>query len=537
MPKYLLYFITFTCWAIAAQAQPKTVFKRLHGTKVKTNIFLRWNEPVGKTPGRFVFRVDKDDTTDWSPVSEETLFNISNDRNNTISIFLKFFNPLRSSIQSTITEIDDPVYTAINEWLAHLPVAEAAPAANKTVTEKENAVFAAAPPPASFSTLETIIIYEWVNEFLSKVNPAVFTAAGAAPAGTPAAVAAAAATANQEKYKALVKAISNYAKDIDQYLFEHITINGRSMGFATWIAQQQQKLFNCPSDYYKFCDTIAEAAAVAGGLTSAKTRAENAIPALQSLLTDKYDTDIKPFINDAQKQDFRAYSKGASFWITLNTSDRMKLREENLQKFQAAVNKLTAFKDEFAGSKTGYRLEDAPAFSWSYTKMKQFEYNISLLNKDGAVVEKEKHLFSFIVAKDQRIVPFVSMGVFYTDFSYPNYAIEEKGGVKTVVETEETKVRVRPAAYLNFLIKTKGDLFYPFFQVGISTGVNDVLFPVGIGTSIRDKFSISLGPIFGQRKELTKLKPGATVPDDAALQNDLGKKGFLSWYFSVNYNL
>ena len=525
MTKYLLYLALVTCFIQTTYAQPKSAFQRLHGTRVKTNIFLQWTEPVGKAPGKLEFRVDKDDTTDWNAVSEETLFNIYNDRNNTISLFFKFFNPLRTSVKSIITEIDDPVYKAINQWLSNLPSAEAAaaaavptPTSSKSVATKENAAFKAMKIPAKFSSEGTIILHEWVNEFLSKLDTN-------------------AVKANEGKYSELVNSINNYTKDIDQYLFEKITItNGRSAGFAAWIAEQQQKLYNCPSDFYQFIPALGEAGEVVTGLDNAKQRAEKAITALQSLLTDKYDTDIKLFINAAEKEEFRAYSRGASIWITLNTSDRMKLREESLQKFKAAIDKLNAFTNDFKGMKTGYRLEHATSFSWTNTKMKKFDYEINSLNKDGAVADKEKNTFTFTVAKDQRIVPFVSMGVFYSDFNYPNYAIHEKNGVKTVAETGKTYIRVRPAAYLNFLIKTKGDLLYPFFQVGISTGANDVLFPVGIGTAIRDNFSISLGPVFGQRKELSTLKPGDEVADDAALKNDLTNKGFVSWYFSINYN-
>ncbi|THU31098.1 hypothetical protein FAM09_28865 [Niastella caeni] len=513
-----------TCFINTTYAQPKSAFQRLHGTRVKTNIFLQWIEPAGKAPGKLEFRVDKDDTTDWNAVSEETLFNISNDRNNTISLFFKFYNPLRTSAKSTTTEIDDPVYTAINQWLSNLPSAEAEAAAaaaapalasTKSIATKESALYESLPSNANLPSMESIILHEWVNEFLSKLDTTAFKT-------------------NNEQYRKLADSIDKYTKDIDQYLFEKITITfDQSAGFAAWIAEQQKKLYDCPSDYYQFKLALAEAGEVLTGLVNAQKRAEQSITALQTLLTEKYDTHIKPFIHEKNFQD---YSKGASIWITLNTSDRMKSREENLQKFKAAIDKLNAFTKEFEGVKTGYRLESAPSFNWANTKMKKFDYAISALNKDGSVADKGNHTFSFTVAKDQRIVPFVSMGVFYTDFNYPNYAVKEGNGINTVEETDKTHVRVRPAAYLNFLIKTKGDLLYPFFQVGISTGANDVLFPVGFGAAIRDNFSISAGPIFGQRKELTKLKVGGEVADDAELKKDLSNKGFVSWYFSINYN-
>lgn len=520
MYKYLLCLAAVICWGSTTHAQPQSVFKRLHGTRVKTNIFLQLKESAGNAPGQLEFRVDNDDTTNWNVVTDETLFNVFNDRNNTIKVFLKFYNPLRSSVKSTVTEIDDPVYTAINQWLTNLPIAESLPVATASLATKESAAFNKnVLPNASFKNLQTIILYEWVNELLDKLDTL-------------------AVKGNQGKYGKLVSTISNFAKDIDQYLFTNITItNGRSAAFAAWIAGQQKKLYECPSDYFKFLEVKDEASEVATGLDTAKQRAEKAIPALQELLVDKYDTDIKPFIRIRDTASFQAYSKGASVWLTLNTSDRLKSREENLQNYKAVIAKLNSFTDGFKGVKTGYRVEEAPGFTFTNTKMKKFDYEISTLNNDGSVTDKKKNNFSFTVAKDQRIVPFVSMGVFYTDFKYPNYAIKEDNDIKTVEETKSTYVRVRPAAFLNFLVKTKGDLLYPFLQLGISTGVNDVLFPVGVGLAIRDNFSISSGAILGQVKDLSTFKPGDIVKDEATLKNDLSPRGIVSWYFSVNYNL
>jgi hypothetical protein len=520
MYKYLLCLAAVICLATITHAQPQSVFKRLHGTRVKTNIFLQLKEPTGNTPAQLEFRVDNDDSTNWNVVTDETLFNVFNDRNNTIKVFLKFYNPLRSSIKSTVTEIDDPVYTAINQWLANLPVAESLSAATASLEANASAAFnKRVLSNASFKDLQTIILYKWVNEFLDSQDTV-------------------AVKGNQDKYRELVKTISNFAKDIDQYLFTKITItNGRSATFPAWIADQQEKLYECPSDYFKFLEVKGEASKVAIGLDTAKQRAEKAIPALQDLLVNKYDSDIKPFIKAAKTDQFRNYSYGASNDLTIFTSELLVKRAESLMKYKVDMSNLNSFTDGFKGVKTGYRVEEAPAFPFTNTKMKKFDYEIGTLNKDGSATDKKKNSYSFTVAKDQRIVPFVSMGVFYTDFKYPNYAIKEDNDIKTVEETKSTNVRVRPAAFLNFLVKTKGDLLYPFLQLGISTGVNDVLFPVGAGIAIRDNFSISGGAILGQVKDLSTLKPGDIVKDEATLKNDLSPRGMVSWYFSVNYNL
>ena len=134
------------------------------------------------------------------------------------------------------------------------------------------------------------------------------------------------------------------------------------------------------------------------------------------------------------------------------------------------------------------------------------------------------------------MVPFVSTGVFYTDLLYREYALQQANGEYLVAETKPKHIRVRPAVFLNLLLSTKSNWLYPFLQLGVTTGANDFLLPLGAGIVVGNNLSISGGAVFGVRKELTNLRIGGTVKDAAALKNDLTNKGFSSWYFSINYN-
>jgi hypothetical protein len=72
--------------------------------------------------------------------------------------------------------------------------------------------------------------------------------------------------------------------------------------------------------------------------------------------------------------------------------------------------------------------------------------------------------------------------------------------------------------------------------LGLTTGANDFLIPLGVGIVIAKKLSISGGKVFGIGKGLTNLQINSPVKDEATLKNDLGNKLFSSGYFSLNYN-
>ena len=167
--------------------------------------------------------------------------------------------------------------------------------------------------------------------------------------------------------------------------------------------------------------------------------------------------------------------------------------------------------------------------------MKLFEYEIAKYDKEGTEVSNSKSIGSFTVGKKMIFYPFVSSGILYTNFSYPNYSISTDNGINTVAKTADTKVNVRPTVFLNMLI-TSWDPVYPFIQLGITTGVNDALFPVGFGFSFGSSFSISGGALLGYTKDLSTLDVGKEVKDEATLQNDLTNKGLVKAYFSINYN-
>ena len=173
--------------------------------------------------------------------------------------------------------------------------------------------------------------------------------------------------------------------------------------------------------------------------------------------------------------------------------------------------------------------------TWKDEKMEDFTYSITTINKDGSVSPKTANSKStdnceFKVAKKLTFYSFLSAGILYTNFTYPTYGIDSN---KKVAKMNPVKVNLRPAAFLNLLLRD-WDPVYPFLQLGITVGNNDVIIPLGIGLSIQNKFSISGGAMLGYVKDLNNLQVGQTS-DQVSLNNDLTNKPIVSWYFSVNY--
>ncbi|MDY7394057.1 hypothetical protein UMM65_02300 [Aureibaculum sp. 2210JD6-5] len=90
---------------------------------------------------------------------------------------------------------------------------------------------------------------------------------------------------------------------------------------------------------------------------------------------------------------------------------------------------------------------------------------------------------------------------------------------------------------MNFIYRPKnGDILYPIFQIGITQGIKTPLIPIGVGISIRDKFSITGGPLIAFQNQLNKLSIGE-MSDDAKLKDDIQTHVKWNWYLSINYKI
>ncbi|QEH42958.1 hypothetical protein [Chitinophaga sp. XS-30] len=528
--KHMLPVLLLAIISSQAIAQDDETLRRLHGTVVKDNLLLRWNDATDE----FQYVVDND-TALWRSVRKSTLYNARNNHGNTVGFHIRFYNPLKYVTKSSFTDVEDPVYQALSQFLSNLPEGEALAGATVAPQLQEGMklmAFAKATKEekrrVSLDDLEqfeaTILLFQWAEEFTGKVDYDLLQSD----------------VASFNLFNALVKDINLQTKKTEDYLFREISISLNSgtekKVFNSWVTGEKQMLFDCPADVDLFSSKLGDADAVLQALQQSRKDAEGALKHLQQLLTDDFNAKIRPLIREDEKESFSRYSSSAAYWLGMNFAGKADPQKEVLTKYDQLVTRLKKFTGDFMTDKKGYRLENAPSFDWKTQTIRNFVYEIRELDIEGNEVEKSHHTCEFTIAKDQAIVPFVSTGAFYTGFSYPNYAIAEEEGIRRVAETGATHVRVRPAVFLNMLFKTRSDWFYPFLQVGLSTGVNDFLVPFGGGLAISNRFSFSGGGILGYRKDLTDLKVGDLVKDDAELKNDMSNRGVVSWFISLNYN-
>ncbi len=524
--KIALTFL-FTLFLIInkVKAQDESIFNRINGVKLKENIYLKWDD------SKKLFRYASDDINSWHDVDEDLIFKVRNDHKNNFKVFIEFYNPLRYSIKSEVKDIDDPSYQAINEFISQLPTLPGVPSADANKDAPALTFLKFGNTTSSVTLEQSILLHEWLYQFSQAIDKTLISST----------------QANSDEFEGLIKAI-NKLKSADDYLFSKLFISGipeyasDKFTLNEWIKKRSDILFDVDNDYEKFKIEQETSVKVKKGLVDSKDNAVKSLDEIVILLSSKYDEKISKFIKADKKEDFKKYSNSTSVWLSMNHIDRLDAHKKAIEKFETYLTKLDEHLKKFKtkvcdkSNTFFYYFEDSDIkLSWKSQKMKSFKYEVKKLDKEGADIAKSNTTGEFIVGKRLGLYPFVSSGIVYTGFSYPNYSISTDNGINTVGKAPVTKVYVRPALFLNFLI-TSWEPVYPFFQIGITTGVNDAIFPVGFGFTIGKSFSISGGPMIGYRKDLGSLNVGDPVKDETALRNDLVYKGFVSGYFSINYN-
>ena len=353
--------------------------------------------------------------------------------------------------------------------------------------------------------------------------------------------------ANTTEFEGLLKLI-NKIKDADDYLFDKLfiaNINEYASSKFTlndWIKKRSDILYDADNDYESFKKELTTSIDVKKGLQESKKKADESLTDLVKLLSSQFDDKIAKFVLSSKREEFKKYSNSTSVWLSMNHIDRFDTNKKVIETFEKYLTKLDEHTKKFKTkvcnqhSTCNYFSEDYNyKLTWDSKQMKSIKYEVKKLEKDGTEVAKSSSIGEFVVGKRLFFYPFISSGALFTNFSYPNYTVSEESGVNTVGKAPDTKVYVRPSVFLNFLI-TSWDPIYPFIQLGVTTGVNDAIFPVGAGFTIGKSFSISGGPMLGYYKDLNSLEVGKPVKDETQLKSDLHYKGAVSWYFSINYN-
>jgi len=505
---FLLNFFTY--------GQEPTIIKRLHGIPVNENIFIRNNEIAS-----FQYKIDQD--TQWRDIKKAQVFTVKKATCHSVGVYLKFYNPLQYNVTSSFKNVDDPIYLSLIQFVnTVLPLLKNFPNVESVIHPLESS-------QKNLSLFKpSLLLYQWTFDFINQVD---FEA-----------IKVDTSMEKQKLYNSLVEQINDAVKPIDDYLFRNeIMIDqgvdaGKTKAFTEWLEISKESLINCPSDYTLFVQKLALSKTVADELTSIQKLAERGVANLQQLLTTNFNSRIFPLLKASGAENFKQYSSAASILIFMNASARMDSQSEALKKFTALLKTLNNFTGNFESDIKGYQIESQVDLEETPTKMITITYSVNGIDNEGNQRVNKNFQIDYIIARHQTIVPFVSTGVFYTDLIYPAFALQQGDGEMVVAQTKGKSIKVRPAVFLNLLFSTKSNWLYPFLQLGLTTGANDFLIPIGAGIVVAKKLSISAGSVLGVGKRLNNLHINSPVKDEATLKNDLSNKVFSSWYFSLNYN-
>ncbi len=536
--KTIILFISLTIISLG-YTQENSTFDQLHGIGIESELYLSYDGT------NFYYTTEKPSSSDTTPNKIEKgavkNFQVSNSQENTFKIFLGFYNPLRAKISFTSSEIEDTNYTAITDFINNLPsdipsiassVAASTPAVyTSTIKKRKNGLEKINQKVNSIYS-ESAFMFDWITMFKTSLDKTkMLNVQG---------------EVEPLFLNSLDRIINvvNGIENIEKHLFKGVSMrfNSKSetLSVNTWIKKSNEILATSDiNNLDEFSSKLTLSVKVATKLLENQEQAESKLKSLKKLLTDDFiviNSLLDPNDLDVKNGVFKNLTQSKIVLIDAIVSEKLKEYALAIEKLTSLNKKLTDFTSQFSNPKypKGYKLITENTFNWSFEKARQ--YDIEGINiKDDEPDEDSKNKVIFKVSKSQgRLALFVSAGLFYTPFEYKNYGISEEG---LVAETQGDPVYFRPAAYLNFMFKPKrGDILYPLVQVGVSQGLKTPLFPIGAGFSIRNRFSVTAGPLLAFQNELDQLSVGATA-DDVALQDDIQSHIRVSWYISLNYKL
>ena len=123
----------------------------------------------------------------------------------------------------------------------------------------------------------------------------------------------------------------------------------------------------------------------------------------------------------------------------------------------------------------------------------------------------------FRLMKTHTFYPQVFPAVVFSDLSVPTYSLNND----TVTQGGPDEKPFKVAGMVNFNFKLGTTQEVPFLQIGASFLKSRPILYTGVGCRFTEWFGISFGAMFAWRPELTDLKVGDVVKDQATLDKDL----------------
>lgn len=165
---------------------------------------------------------------------------------------------------------------------------------------------------------------------------------------------------------------------------------------------------------------------------------------------------------------------------------------------------------------------------------------------DDEIVEadtKEKTAKVLRIRNFQRFVPEVSVGIAYTDLSFPKYGTTTDAAGKQVVTLagEEKINKVNFTTMINYTLFLTNSPVHPFWQIGIGANTDFPTFLTGIGGRLNagpKRLAIAAGIATTWIKSLNKLELNKVVSGPAEVENDVKFKfnNKPKPYLGIQYN-
>lgn len=487
-------------------------------------------------------------------MNDKKTFVVTNKNENEIAIYQSFYNPLQYKSENSCSQVDDPLYDALSQFQEYIDGLVVSNPVFKSLGEPASELEAALyeynksdektetkdPDSCNLNQLSSILLNDWLYQLKSNSNVESMKNEIIIKLDNP--------KLNKSEREKLQKSLDDIievtskgcdavvnmvslANKADKFLYGEIKVTnmGASAQLANIIKSEKTALAK-EMDFVKFKELLVDARSVLEDLEKIATEAKSGLQIVNAVLAGD-NKDIKGLVGDEVKfSAFRLYSQSYAPGMLANANKLMDENNELISKFRSFLDDLDKFVEPF--DEAGYSAICSDFLSHDSRKMLKCNMTFAELNKENNKASK----IEFYVAKKQAVIPAFGVGGLFAGFTYQNFAIANDSGVGRVSQTKDTKVIFRPAGFINLLIYAGNDFWYPFVQLGVTTGIKDVMFPVGGGFTLSKSVSLSGGALIGYHKVLDKLSVGDEA-DDAKLQDDLKIAAKVSWYVSVTYNV
>lgn len=499
-----LFPLLFLCLlAQLLNAQDKSVFNRLHGADVKEYLTITI-EPTSRV---MKYVLDGKDAKTSQPI-ENTRFYVDNTNENSVNVYLNFYNPLQLSVQTKNSEIEDPNSVVINAFFKQFSAFSQISYETKHQVIPEKSL----PNPTEESTLGNYLLFQWNLEFKQNLQQT---------------------KANKNDVTKINDKLSQLSLT-ETYLFGKISFEGESFSVEDGIKHFRKKLYEA-ANYEDFKTCLTQLNGFIEATKLAKKVAQKNLETVITQLSTDYDG-IDKLIATKQKSLFKLYTASTVNATKGLTEPRFKYYDELISNTETLAENCKLFLSKFTteNSRSEVRLK----FPWDKEVINQYTYTIISLDENGTAIPNKTNVVNFSIGKKVKIAFFSSTGYLVTNYAENKYGVKTNAGINSVERISENRFYGKPVFFLNGIISNNWNSGTYFFgQIGLSYDEGAIV-PVGVGILIYNKVSLSGGAIIGRVKELPgNINIGDPISDNVTLQNSLVDQLKGGFYISLSYNI